>query len=75
MCQNQRINQSGFRDVKICDVVLFIKKDGPLVSTCQYGMMHQLEGSEDDLIWKVVVKYRNHNESIDRFTTQKTSFI
>ena len=58
------------RDIKICDVVLFIKKDGPLVNTYLYGMKHQLERSKDDLIRKVAVKYHNHNESVDRFTTR-----
>ena len=38
------------RDVKICDVVLFVKKDGSLVSTYQYWMIHQLERSKDDLM-------------------------
>ena len=56
------------RDVKICDVVLFLKKDASLVNTFQYGMIHQLERSKDDLIRKVVVKYYSHNETVDRFT-------
>ena len=57
-------------DVKICDVVLFIKKDGPLINTYQYGMIHQSERSKDELIRKVVVKFRNHNQSVDRCTTR-----
>ena len=32
-------------------------------------MIHQPEQSKDDLIRKVVVKYFNDNESVDRFTT------
>ena len=54
----------------MCDVVFFIKKDGPLINTFPYGMIHQSEQSKDDPIRKVVVKYRNHNESVDRFTTR-----
>ena len=35
-----------------------------------YGMIHRLEQSKDDHIRKIVVKVRNHNESVDRFTTR-----
>ena len=55
------------RDVKTCDVVLFIKKNSSMENTYQYGMIHQLERSKDDLTRKVAVKYCNHNESVDRF--------
>ena len=58
------------RDIKICDIVLFIKKDGSIASTYQYGMIHEIEPSKDGLIRKVVVKYRNNNENVDRFTTR-----
>ena len=58
------------RDIKICDVVLFTKKDGSISSTYQYGMVHEIEPSRDGLIRKVVVKYRNSNENVDRFTTR-----
>ena len=57
------------RNVKICDVVLFMKKNGAFINTYQYGMIHQLEQSKDDLIQKVVVKYHNHNDSVGKFTT------
>ena len=58
------------RDIKICDVVLFTKKEGSISSIYQYGMVHEIEPSRDGLIQRVVVKYRNHNESVDRFTTR-----
>ena len=58
------------RDIKICDVVLFIKKEGSISSTYQYGMVHEIIPSKDGLIRKVVVKYRNNNECVDRFTTR-----
>ena len=58
------------RDIKICDVVLFTKKDGSMSSICQYGMVHEIEPSRDGLIRKVVVKYRNNNENVDQFTTR-----
>ena len=58
------------RDVKICDVILFNKNDGLFANTYQYGMIHEIEPSRDGLIRKVVVKYRNNNENVDRFTTR-----
>ena len=58
------------RDIKICDVVLFTKKEGSISSIYQYGMVHEIEPKKDGLIRRVVVKYRNHNESVDRFTTR-----
>ena len=58
------------QDIKICDVVLFTKKDGSISSTYQYGMVHKIEPSIDGLIRKVVVKYRNNSENVDRFTTR-----
>ena len=57
------------RDVKISDVVLFTKNEGSVVNTYQYGMVYERELSRDELIRKVVIKYRNSNENIDRFTT------
>ena len=33
-------------------------------------MIHELKKSKDDKIRSVIVKYRNHNENIDRFTNR-----
>ena len=38
------------RDVKICDVVLFMKNGGTVVNTYQYGMVHEIELSRDGMI-------------------------
>ena len=38
------------RDVKICDVVLFMKNEGTVVNTYQYGMVHETELSRDGMI-------------------------
>ena len=54
--------------MKICDVVLFLKQEGALSKTYQYGIIHQVEKGKDGLIRKALVKYRNHNEKSDRFT-------
>ena len=53
---------------KICDVVLFIKNEGSVVNTYQYGMVHEIELSRDRLLQKVVIKYRN-SENSGCFTT------
>ncbi len=36
----------------------------------QYGMIHEIKRGRDDKVRKVVVKYRNHNETFDRFTNR-----
>ena len=55
-------------DIKIGDVVLFLKHDSVLSSTYQYGMVIDTETGKDGIIRKVRVKYRNHNETVDRET-------
>ena len=50
------------------DVVLFLKNDSSVESTYQYRMVKSTEPSEDGVIRKVRVKYRNHNEKVDRVT-------
>ena len=50
------------------DIVLFLKQESPLSKTYQYGMIDDVEVSKDDLIRKVTVKYRNHNEQTTRYT-------
>ena len=50
---------------------LFLKQEGSTISNnYQYGMIHEIIQSKDGIIRKVVVKYRNHNENTDRFTTR-----
>ena len=36
----------------------------------QYGMVHEIKLSRDELIRKVVIKYRNNSKTIDQFTTR-----
>ena len=57
------------RDVKIWDVVLFIKNESSVVNTYQYGMVHEIELRRNGIIWKVAVKYRNSIKNMDHFTT------
>ena len=56
-------------DIKICDVVLFLKQDWVLNNSYQYGMVNETVRSKDGIIRKVIVQYRNHEENIDRYTT------
>jgi hypothetical protein len=60
------------RDLKVGDVVLFLKQESELCNTYQYGMVHSLVVGRDGLIRKVEVRYRNSSESADRFTWRAT---
>ena len=60
------------RDLKIGDVVLFLKHESEISSTYQYGMIHSLNVGRDNLIREVEVKYRNSSENTDCFTWRAT---
>ena len=55
-------------DVKVSDVVLFLKKDKEYAGNYQYGIVKELEVSKDDKVRKVVVEYVNSNEDVRRQT-------
>ena len=55
-------------DVKVGDVVLFLKKDKEYAGNYQYGIVKELEVSKDDKVRKVVVEYVNSNEDVRRQT-------
>ena len=56
-------------DIKVRDSALFVKHGSAFKSKYQHGMMHKVAPSRDGIIWKVVAKYRNDQENVDRFTT------
>ena len=56
--------------ISVGDVVLFLKEDGHVKGVYQYGMVSELKKSKDDKIRSVIVKYRNHNETFDRFSNR-----
>ena len=58
------------RDVKVGDVVLFLKQENQLSSSYQYGMISDLSRSSDDDICKATVYYLNSTEAVDRFTNR-----
>ena len=63
------------RDVKEGDVILFLKNDGALKSTCQFGKIKEIKQSPDNRIRKVTIIYRNHIESINRETRRGVRHI
>ena len=50
------------------DIVLFLKQNSSLSKSYQYGMIEDIATSDDDIVRKVTVKYKNHNESVFRYT-------
>ena len=62
-------------DLKIGDIVYFKKSESELSSPWTLGMIAELEKSRDDLIRKVVIKYRNSTESQDRTTRRNVRTV
>ena len=58
------------RDISNGDLVLFLKKEGELNTTYQYGKVIDCPRGKDGRIRKVKVTYRNYTEDIDRITTR-----
>ena len=56
------------KDIKVGDIILFLKREKALCNTYQYVMVQDIIRSNDDKIRKVLVKYRNYNENTDRVT-------
>ena len=57
-------------DIKICDIVLFLKQDGVLKNSYQYGIVNEILPSNNGIIRKVTVWYRNHQENVDWYITR-----
>ena len=56
------------KDLHIGDIVLFLKNENGLSNDYQYGMITEVHNGIDGKIRSVNVKYRNHNENVDRIT-------
>ena len=56
------------RDVKIGDIVLFLKTEKEYARNYQYGMIKEIEISRDGKIRTVLVEYCNFNENVKRVT-------
>ena len=50
------------------DIVLFTKQESIIESHYQYGIINSVTVSNDGIVRKARVRYRNHNESNDRET-------
>ena len=57
-------------DIKTLHVVLFFKQDGVLSNRYQYGMVNEIVPITGGIIRKVIVRYRNHQENVERYTTR-----
>ena len=55
-------------DLQKGDLVLFLKEEGSLVGSYQFGLVEDVEIGKDNKIRTVNVKYHNHNENISRTT-------
>ena len=62
-------------DVKIGDVVLFLKKEREYAGNYQYGIIKNVEISRDQKIRKVIVEYVNSAEKIKRETRRSVREI
>ena len=49
---------------------MFLKSDSSYSSTYQYGIVENVHLSKDGKIRKVDIRYRNSNETTNRFTTR-----
>jgi hypothetical protein len=58
------------KDLKVGDVVLFLKQESAIGSNYQFGIVESVDAGRDSKVRKVTVRYRNHTESTDRFTTR-----
>ena len=52
------------------DLVLFLKEEGSLVGSYQYGIIQDVEVSKDGVIRNVKVRYQNHHEGHSRTTNR-----
>ena len=55
-------------DIKIGDVVLFLKSEKEFERLYQYGLIHAVIVGKDGNIRKVEVEYQNHNENVKRYS-------
>ena len=56
------------RDLAPDDIVYFQKEKGSLSSPWTFGIIEQIIRSRDNIIRRVIIRYRNHNEEHDRRT-------
>ena len=57
-------------EVRVGDVVLFLKSEKEFEKDKQYGIVHTVQVGRDGHIRVVEVEYQNHNEGDKRYTTR-----
>jgi hypothetical protein len=57
-------------EVRVGDVVLFLKSEKEFERDYQYGIIHTVNVGRDGHIRVVEVEYQNHNEGVKRYTTR-----
>ena len=57
-------------NLKVGDIVLFLKQDSTISSNYQYGIVDTVHQGRDKNIRRVTLRYRNNTENIDRTTTR-----
>ena len=58
------------RELIVGDIILFLKNEGKVIGSYQYGMVKAVNRSTDGLVRSVVIKYRNASENVDRETNR-----
>ena len=58
------------RDLEIGDVVLMKKQEGDMAGYYRFGMVDKLMESDDGVVRKVKLRYRNVGEQVNRETTR-----
>ena len=62
-------------DVKKSDVVLFLKQEGPLKIMYSSGIIQKIEKGKNEKIRKVIITFRNYNESVNWETRRGVKHI
>ena len=57
-------------DIKVGDVVLFLKSEKEFERDYQYGIIHLVNTSKDGHVRTVEVEYQNHNEGVKGYTSR-----
>ena len=57
-------------NIKIGDVVLFLKSEKEFEREYQYGIIHTVNVGKDGHKRKVELEYQNHNEGVKRYTVR-----
>ena len=63
----------GDRNLEQGDLVMMKRQEGDLAGVYKYGMVEELEVGADGVVRKVVVRYRNIGESVDRTTRRSVN--